>query len=45
MEKPVPPHPDAGFVPYVLVESLDYEATNNWPVDASGTGFSIIAQA
>ena len=45
LEKPdpvqLPPHPDAGFVPYVLVERIDYEATNNWPVDASGTGFSI----
>ncbi len=45
LEKPdpvqLPPHPDAGFVPFVLVEKVKYENTNGWPTTASGTGFSI----
>jgi hypothetical protein len=45
LEKPdpvqLPPHPDAGFVPFVLVEKLKYESANDWPTNASGTGFSI----
>jgi hypothetical protein len=45
LEKPdpvqLPPHPDAGFVPFILVEKVNYEATNGWPANASGTGFSI----
>jgi hypothetical protein len=45
LEKPdpvqLPPHPDAGFVPYILAEKVKYETTNGWPANASGTGFSI----
>jgi hypothetical protein len=37
----LPPHPDAGFVPFVLVEKLKYEFGNGWPESASGTGYSI----
>ena len=45
LEKPdpvqLPPHPDAGFVPYVLVEKVKYENTNGWPTSADGTGLSL----
>jgi hypothetical protein len=45
LEKPdpvqLPPHPDAGFVPFVLVEKVKYENANGWPTTASGTGLSI----
>ena len=45
LEKPdpvqLPPHPDAGFVPYVLVEKVKYENTNGWPASADGTGLSL----
>jgi len=27
----VPPHPDAGFVPYILVEQIDYLNAAPWP--------------
>ena len=30
----LPPHPDAGFVPYVLVEEINYSALSPWPVTA-----------
>lgn len=40
--KPDPPqgplHPDAGFVPYILVEQVDYLPDAPWPTTASGTG-------
>jgi hypothetical protein len=36
-----PPHPDAGFVPYVLVEQVSYLATAPWPTGASATGSSL----
>jgi hypothetical protein len=35
------PHPDAGFVPYVLVEQVDYSALAPWPTGAAGTGSSL----
>jgi len=45
LEKPdpvqLPPHPDAGFVPFVLVERVKYETGNGWPTNASATGLSI----
>ena len=45
LEKPdpvqLPPHPDAGFVPYVLVEKIKYESKAPWPGNAEGSGFSI----
>lgn len=37
----LPPHPDAGFVPYVLVERLNYLPTAPWPAGANGTGNSL----
>lgn len=45
LERPDPvqlsPHPDAGFVPYVLVEKVKFESTNGWPTGADGTGRSL----
>ncbi|HWI59505.1 MAG TPA: hypothetical protein VNZ22_19915, partial [Bacillota bacterium] len=35
------PHPDAGFVPYILVESINYLAAAPWPAGADGTGASL----
>jgi hypothetical protein len=35
------PHPDAGFVPYVLVERVYYQAAAPWPAGAAGTGHSL----
>ena len=31
----LPPRPDAGFVPYFLVEQLDYKALAPWPAEAA----------
>ena len=49
LEKPdpvqLPPHPDAGFVPYVLVEKVTYQTTNGWPANAAGSGRSIQRQS
>ena len=36
-----PPSPDAGFVPYVLVDQINYLPTSPWPAGASGTGLSL----
>jgi hypothetical protein len=36
-----PPHPDAGTVPYVLVERADYSSSAPWPTGADGTGQSL----
>ena len=38
------PHPDAGFVPYVLVEQISYSSLAPWPTNASGTGASLQRQ-
>jgi hypothetical protein len=35
------PHPDAGFVPYVLVEKVSYLDASPWPTGAGGTGLSL----
>lgn len=35
------PHPDAGFVPYILVESVTYSNALPWPAGADGTGMSL----
>jgi hypothetical protein len=35
------PHPDAGYVPYVLVERVNYGPVSPWPVGADGTGASL----
>jgi len=37
----VPPVPDAGFVPYVLVDEVRYAAAAPWPAGADGTGYSL----
>ncbi len=36
-----PPHPDAGFVPYILVERISYSDGAPWPVEADGLGASL----
>jgi hypothetical protein len=36
-----PPHPDAGFVPYILVEQVSYADTAPWPPSADGGGDSL----
>jgi hypothetical protein len=40
----LPPHPDAGFVPYVLVEQINYLSAAPWPTGAAGTGSSLQRQ-
>jgi hypothetical protein len=35
------PHPDAGFVPYVLVESVTYSNVAPWSTNADGGGMSL----
>ncbi len=37
----LPPHPDAGLVPYVLVEEIDYLPVAPWPTGANGTGAAL----
>ena len=37
----LPPHPDAGFVPYVRVEQIDYANVAPWPTGANATGSSL----
>jgi len=37
----LPPHPDAGFVPYVLVDQISYSTASPWPTGANGTGSSL----
>jgi len=37
----LPPHPDAGYVPYVLVEKISYLPWAPWPVEAAGQGASL----
>ncbi len=36
-----PPHPDAGFVPYILVDQVRYGTSVPWPANVSGTGNSL----
>jgi hypothetical protein len=36
-----PPHPDAGYVPYIRVDKVNYTDTAPWPSDADGTGHSL----
>jgi hypothetical protein len=39
---PSAPHPDAGVIPYVVVDRVDYRATAPWPSGAvRGGGFSL----
>jgi hypothetical protein len=35
------PHPDAGFVPQLLVERISFTDTNPWPTAADGQGSSL----
>jgi hypothetical protein len=35
------PHPDAGFVPYLFVEEVNYLNAAPWPIGAGGTGNSL----
>jgi hypothetical protein len=37
----LPPHPDAGFVPYVMIERIQYGDSAPWPVEADGGGASL----
>jgi len=37
----VPPHPDAGFVPFVRVERISYSDSTPWPTNADGGGKSL----
>ncbi|HXJ71425.1 MAG TPA: hypothetical protein VNM37_01185, partial [Candidatus Dormibacteraeota bacterium] len=37
----LPPRPDAGFVPDILVEKIKYEDSYPWPVGADNTGQSL----
>jgi hypothetical protein len=37
----LPPHPDAGLVPYILVEKVKYEDRDPWPPGADGNGQSL----
>ena len=37
----MPPQPDAGFVPYVLVDRVAYSDTSPWPTNADGGGTSL----
>lgn len=39
-----PPHPDAGFVPYVLVDRVRYSDGFPWPPEADGDGPSLQRQ-
>lgn len=36
-----PPHPDAGFVPRLLVERITYADASPWPTNADGFGASL----
>jgi hypothetical protein len=36
-----PPHPDAGYVPYVRVDYVRYGTSGSWPTPADGTGCSL----
>ena len=37
----LPPHSDAGFVPFVMVEKIFYASSAPWPANAAGTGQSL----
>ena len=37
----LPPHPDAGLVPYILVEQVSYSPDSPWPSGANGTGAAL----
>jgi hypothetical protein len=37
----LPPHPDAGFIPFILVDSVHYSDAAPWPANADGAGPSL----
>jgi len=37
----LPPHPDAGFVPYIRIDKVNYNSAPPWPGGANGTGLSL----
>ena len=37
-----PPHPDAGYVPYIRVEKISYLPDAPWPAGVSGTGAALL---
>jgi hypothetical protein len=37
----LPPHPDAGFVPYILVERVEYNDKSPWPEGPDGDGTAL----
>ena len=37
-----PPHPDAGYVPQILVEKINYGTKAPWPTGADGTGAALL---
>jgi hypothetical protein len=37
----LPPHPDAGFVPFVRIDKVNYKTSGSWPGGANETGFSL----
>ncbi|HEY5913715.1 MAG TPA: lamin tail domain-containing protein [Verrucomicrobiae bacterium] len=37
----IAPHPDAGYVPYVLTDQISYLNAAPWPIGAGGTGSSL----
>ncbi len=44
-EPQLPGSPDAGLVPYVIVEEINYSPAAPWPTDAAGTGLSLQRRA
>jgi hypothetical protein len=40
-DKPEPPGPDFGLVPYVTMERVVYSSASPWPASADGTGMSL----
>ena len=41
----LPPHPDAGYVPAILVEKVNYDINDGWSTGAAGTGLSLQRRA
>lgn len=36
-----PPHPDAGYIPFIPVDRVKYKDASPWPVEADGQGMSL----
>src|SRR5439155_20548253 len=43
-DAPVSSGPDAGTVPYILIDRVSYQSQTPWPVDADGTSASLQRQ-